>query len=80
MPLGIVVGIHPTREPPHLLRILGRCGVGGRSWGWLRFAGDIVGRDGITLRHQLRVVVANEMAVGVIFVAGFEGRGRLWVG
>lgn len=84
MPLGVVLRIHPTREPPHLLRVNGRRGVGSRfgdgSWGWLRFAGDVVGGKCITLRHQLRVVVADEMPVRVMFVAGLEGRSRLRIG
>jgi hypothetical protein len=76
--LGIILCIHPAREPPHELRVGGRCGV--RSWGGLRFAGDVVGGKCITLRHQLRIVVADEVTIGVEFVAGFEGRGRLRVG
>lgn len=63
--------VHPAREPPHLLRVLGRHGVGSR------LAGDVVGGKGFTLRHQLRVVLADEMPVRVVFVPDLQGWGRL---
>jgi hypothetical protein len=82
LPLGIILCVHPTRERPHLLRVGGRRGVGSRfgSGGWLRFSGYVVGGKCVTFRHQLRVVVADEVPVRVMFVASLEWRGRLRVG